>query len=149
MTLYNCKVDGDQYRITKFTSDLDVESTYLLTETECECPAGHRPTCRHRTMLPRFVMKSATSGQFFHDYDSLRWFPATLEGLDPSQESPEPIPPPHPSQPSPSPSSLPPIPPLPPGINLLSLTDIEGCYNAIASALGEPTLPPSKPLRRI
>jgi len=51
MTLYNLHTDGDQYRITKLTNDLEVESSYLMTAAECECPAGHRPTCRHRQMF--------------------------------------------------------------------------------------------------
>ena len=82
--LYNCKTDGDQYRITKFTADLEVESSYLLTETECECPAGHRHTCRHRQMLPKFIDRRATRGQWFLDYATDKWIiasGATLEDL--------------------------------------------------------------------
>lgn len=58
MTLYNLKHDGDQYRITKFTSDLEVKSSYLLSQDresgtmECDCPAGHHYSCRHRQMFP-------------------------------------------------------------------------------------------------
>src|SRR5580765_5431444 len=99
--LYNCKTDGDQYRITKFTTDLEVESSYLLTETECECPAGHRHTCRHRQMLPKFIDRKATQGQWFLDYATDKWIiasGATLEDLgaplgpsecEPQYEEPE------------------------------------------------------------
>lgn len=79
MTLYNCKTDGDNWRITKFTNDLEVESSYLCSDAECECPAGHRPACRHRTMLPRFITKSATSGQFFHNFEANEWIRASTE----------------------------------------------------------------------
>ncbi len=70
--LYNCHTDGDQYRITKF-NDGEVESTYLCTVDECECPAGVRPTCRHRHMLPRFIAKGAVNSFYFYDYDRQGW----------------------------------------------------------------------------
>src|SRR6266403_5314053 len=72
-TLYNCHTDGDQYRITKFDSFGNVESTYLCTVDECECPAGHRPSCRHRHMLPRFIAKEAVNTFWFYDYDRQGW----------------------------------------------------------------------------
>lgn len=70
MTLYNLKTDGDNYRITKFTSDLDVESSYLTSLTECECPAGHRPTCRHRQMLPHMLSNDMLDAPKFMDFDT-------------------------------------------------------------------------------
>lgn len=70
MTLYNLKTDGDNYRITKFTSDLDVESSYLTSLTECECPAGHRPTCRHRQMLPHMLANEMLDAPKFMDFDT-------------------------------------------------------------------------------
>jgi len=72
-TLYNCHTDGDQYRITKFDSFGNVESTYLCTVDECECPAGFRQTCRHRHMLPRFIAKGAVNSFWFYDYDRQGW----------------------------------------------------------------------------
>lgn len=71
--LYSCRHDGDQYRITKLTHNLDVESSYLCTFDECECPAGVRPTCRHREMLPRFVERGAISTGWMYDYDRGGW----------------------------------------------------------------------------
>ena len=70
MTLYNLKTDGDQWRITKFTNDLDVESSYLLSETECECPAGSRPTCRHRQMLPTLIAEGLENTSGFYDFEN-------------------------------------------------------------------------------
>lgn len=49
--LYNLRYDGESYRITKFHDD-EVEGSYLVTYDNCDCPAGHRHTCRHRQMLP-------------------------------------------------------------------------------------------------
>lgn len=79
MSLYNCKADGDQYRISKFTNDLDVEASYLTSNDECDCPAGHRPVCRHRIMLPRFIAKNATAGQWFHNYEANQWIRAASD----------------------------------------------------------------------
>lgn len=72
-SLYNCRHSGDQYRITKFTSDMDVESSYLCTTAECECPAGHRPTCRHREMLPKFIAREHIGDEWFYDYSRGGW----------------------------------------------------------------------------
>lgn len=85
-TLYNCKTDGDNWRITKFDTDLNPISSYLCTERECECPAGHRPTCRHRTMLPRFLAKSATRGNWFHNFEQNEWVRASSEDEDAAEE---------------------------------------------------------------
>ena len=67
--LYSLRTDGDQYRITKFV-DGDVESSYLCTESECECPAGHRHTCRHRQMLPQMLAHKLTNTHWFFAYDA-------------------------------------------------------------------------------
>lgn len=71
--LYNCHHDGDQYRITKFNELGEPESSYLCTETECECPAGVRPTCRHRQMLPKFLAREAIDSYWFYDFDRGGW----------------------------------------------------------------------------
>lgn len=79
MSLYNCKSDGDQYRISKFTNDLDVEASYLTDGSNCDCPAGHRPVCRHRIMLSRLIAKNATAGQWFHNYENQQWIRAASD----------------------------------------------------------------------
>lgn len=71
-TLYNCHTDGDEYRITKF-ADGEVESSYLCSADECQCPAGHRPTCRHRMMLPLFINRGAVNSYWFLDFDRKGW----------------------------------------------------------------------------
>lgn len=72
MTTYNCKHSGDQYRITKFNRDGDTESSYLCSHHECECPAGSRPTCRHRQMLPVFLDLNLVNSHLFLDWDNGR-----------------------------------------------------------------------------
>jgi hypothetical protein len=71
--LYLCRTDGDQYRMVKMTSLSEVESSYLCSETHCECPAGVRPTCRHREMLPRFIQRNAINTGWGFDYDRGGW----------------------------------------------------------------------------
>lgn len=71
--LYNCKHAGDQYRITKFDADANVEASYLTDGVECDCPAGVRPTCRHRKMLPLFKASKGTNGNLFYDFDAGTW----------------------------------------------------------------------------
>jgi hypothetical protein len=71
--LYSCRHDGDQYRITKFDEDFNVESSYLCTVADCECPAGVRPMCRHREMLPKFLSREAVGTGWMYDYDRGGW----------------------------------------------------------------------------
>lgn len=122
--LYNCHTDGDQYRITKFSEHGEVESSYLCSEEECECPAGHRHTCRHRQMLPMFLAREAVNSFWFLDWDRKGWV-AVEQPVETDSE-----------------------PDLPEGVQLVSLGDPETLYNTIADAVGEPRMPP-KPLRRI
>ncbi len=76
MSLYSLKTDtaakafgAAQFIITKFDDDLNVEASYLVTELACTCPAGVRPSCRHRKMLSR--MKSHLDDGWFYDYEHL------------------------------------------------------------------------------
>lgn len=71
--LYNCvtTIDGDgngAYRITKFV-DGNVESSYITTRKTCDCPAGVRPICRHRQMLPAFLNHNIVNQPWFWDFD--------------------------------------------------------------------------------
>lgn len=66
--MYSLRTDGDQWRITKFV-DGDVESSYLCSEAECECPAGHRHTCRHRQMLPNMLAHGLANTHWFYLFD--------------------------------------------------------------------------------
>lgn len=67
--LYSIRTDGDQWRITKFV-DGDVESSYLTTHSECQCPAGHRQTCRHRQMLPSMLAHGLCDTHWFFCFDT-------------------------------------------------------------------------------
>ena len=84
MNLYNCKSVSDGYRITKFTRDYVVESSYVVSAEGCDCPAGHRPVCRHRTMLPFFEDGGHIDDGWFFIWDTRQW----LRPIDPEILSP-------------------------------------------------------------
>lgn len=72
-TLYNCvrtidAGDNVKFRITKFV-DGEVESSYLTDRHTCDCPAGVRPTCRHRQMLSDFLNHDLVNQPWFWDFD--------------------------------------------------------------------------------
>jgi len=126
-TLYNCRHDGDQYRITKFDDDMNPQGSYLLSLEECECPAGVRPTCRHRQMLPKFISRQHVGDEWMFDFDRGGWVqmgpefarqePKGIQAIDDDS-----------------------WPNLPEGVTMIVLDHpdkIEDVYNAIADAVGE------------
>ena len=73
-SLYNCRSTGlANFTFTKFDADLNVESSYQTTEKECTCPAGAKPTCRHRTMLPLFITAGHVDDGYFLDWSTRMW----------------------------------------------------------------------------
>lgn len=114
MTLYNLKSADGEYRITKFDDDLNpVEgSSYIVSFEECTCPAGSRPTCRHRQMLP--VMIDRMDTPWFYDYEDGMW-------QDPLGEAEVEM-----------------FAPVPEGVAVLGLDDAEKLHNTVAEAVGEP-----------
>jgi hypothetical protein len=72
MTIYNAIHDGDEYRITKFNVDGNVQSSYTCNHVDCTCPAGSRDTCRHRQMLPTFLEHNLVNSHLFLDWDNGR-----------------------------------------------------------------------------
>ena len=75
MILYNAKVGilEGQFIVTKFDDDLNIESSYTTTLSECDCPAGQRSTCRHRQMLPHFIAHDYADTNWFFCYDDQNW----------------------------------------------------------------------------
>lgn len=76
MTSYTCRPDSasGKHRLTKLDADFNVEASYLTDAFSCDCPAGKRPSCRHRTMLPEFLTRSRDTGTWFYDYDTANWY---------------------------------------------------------------------------
>lgn len=85
--LYNCRHNGDQYRITKFDDDMNVESSYITDGEACDCPAGVRPTCRHRQMLPKFLARKHIGDEWFFDFDRGGWVQMGEEWAAPQEEA--------------------------------------------------------------
>lgn len=128
-TLYNCHHDGDQYRITKFDDDMNVQSSYLCTTDECDCPAGVRPICRHRDMLPKFIQRETIGTEWFLDYDRGGWVQMGPEWAQTVEELEEAY------------GTTGELPPLPEGITMIVLDSPEKVvevHNAIAKAVNEP-----------
>ena len=82
-SLYNCSAEGpDSFLVTKFDTDLNPEATYALSAFEddqgvlgctCDCPAGHRPTCRHRQMLSLFIGNKHVDDGWFLNWNTRQW----------------------------------------------------------------------------
>jgi hypothetical protein len=68
ITLYSLRTDGSGHRITKFV-DGEPEGSYLVSREACECPAGHRSTCRHRQMLPQLLAEGIANTHWFWNFD--------------------------------------------------------------------------------
>ncbi len=83
MNLYNCKHADSGYRLTKFTKDYEVESSYVVSAEGCDCPAGIRPVCRHRTMLPFFLEHNHVDDGWFFIWDTRQWLRPIDDGLRP------------------------------------------------------------------
>lgn len=73
--LYNLKTQLDgSYGIAKFTSGLEVESSYTVSISQCDCPQGERgKSCRHQRMLPLFLALNRVDTDFFLDFDTKTW----------------------------------------------------------------------------
>lgn len=88
-------IDPGLFKITKLDSDYNVESTYLVTSRECTCPAGTRPSCRHRDMLHFFLDASHIDDGWMLDWSSRSWRKPLCEDLreQPIHEQGTPVPP--------------------------------------------------------
>lgn len=71
MTCYNLRTHDNSWRITKFDDDYNPLATYHLDASgrTCDCPAGVRPTCRHRQMLPRMLTAGIADSPAMYDHD--------------------------------------------------------------------------------
>ena len=71
MILYSIRRGPRGHSITKFDEDLNPVASYDVSVGSCTCPAGPRPTCRHRKMLARMLPK-VDSVQFYC-YETQTW----------------------------------------------------------------------------
>ena len=86
MNLYSCR-DGRNgaYIITKFDMDMvPVDgASYSVTNATCTCPAGARPTCKHRrVLLPKFLQRGHIGDGWFYNEANGMWHrPVTLADI--------------------------------------------------------------------
>ncbi len=64
---------GNEWQITKFDSDFNVEATYTTSAQGCDCPAGERSSCRHRKMIPIFAQHGHIDDGWFLEYETRQW----------------------------------------------------------------------------
>lgn len=87
--LYNLRKTSDGFMLAKFGPDFNVEAVYHLQPQAggytCDCPAGHRPSCKHRKMIARMIPK-ADSDEFYC-YETQSWHkPLAPKGVEPMQD---------------------------------------------------------------
>ncbi len=72
--LYACRaISPVEFRMTKFDQHHNILSSYTLTQEGCDCPQSHKPTCRHRKMLPTFAKAGHIDDGYFLDWDTRMW----------------------------------------------------------------------------
>ena len=76
---------ASEWIITKFDGDYNVESVYAVSATGCSCPQSHKPTCRHRKMLPLFLSLKHVDDGWFLDWDTRLWRKPLASEAIPSQ----------------------------------------------------------------
>ena len=110
-TIHTSLIQGE-YVIQKFDADYLCESIYVMTSTECSCPQGHKPKCRHRTMFPLFLKFGHIGDGWFLEWDTRQWRrPVNDIPVD-----------------------------LPEGVTVMGFDDPHALHNAIANAVGEETV---------
>jgi hypothetical protein len=106
--IYTCKPTPhpNTYAMTKFTNELDPRSTYIVSDSECNCPRGElgKP-CRHRDMLRHFSRSKHIGDGWFYNWSTRQWI-KPVEDFEPAQDEPQPVA----VAPEPEVPSLPPAP---------------------------------------
>jgi hypothetical protein len=88
MSVYTVRHTDDGWRVTKFDQDLNVESSYTVRGTTCECPQAARGYCRHLDILSSFQAMDRVNTGWFLNFDSGDWLPP----LDTGEPPPSPVP---------------------------------------------------------
>lgn len=82
--VYNYRGSPSAGIVTKFDDDLNIESSYTIEITDgklrCGCPAGARPSCRHRQMFTQLRERMNTA--WFLDFDTRQWVDPTGEASE-------------------------------------------------------------------
>ncbi len=75
MELYSLHATAEpgEFIIQKFDTDYHCESVYALSASTCLCPQGHKPKCRHRTMLSMFLAHGHIGDGWFLEWNTRMW----------------------------------------------------------------------------
>lgn len=81
--IYTVVQANNLFEVKKFDKDFNFLQQYFVTELGadsanmiCTCPAGAKPTCRHRQMVRLFEAEGKlNTGEFYH-FDKKKWLPA-------------------------------------------------------------------------
>ncbi len=82
ISLYHLRSIGQSdtsFRITKLDEDYSIEAAYVVSAAECSCPAGSRPSCRHRQMLPFFLAQGHIDNGWMLDWATRMWRKPLIE----------------------------------------------------------------------
>lgn len=88
--LYNIRRGPHGYQLGKFDRDLNLLAIYDTDAKHCTCPAGTRPTCKHRKMLPRMLARVNTNE--FYCYETQTWSRPLAQMADEYRGEPKPPP---------------------------------------------------------
>jgi hypothetical protein len=93
MSVYTVRAFEHGWRVTKFDSDLNVESSYAMLDepkgVACECPQAARGHCRHIDILGMFQAEGRVNSGWFLDLDSGEWVPPIESGEPPPAPVPD------------------------------------------------------------
>lgn len=78
-TIRQNKPDDVTYECVKVDPDSTSVQVYHISDLPggamiCTCPAGGRPTCRHRQMLRLFQAEERINSGWMYQFDSKKWF---------------------------------------------------------------------------
>ena len=82
--VYSIRTEGESFRITKFTKDLNPVGFYKLVEKDggftCNCPQSNRGACKHLDVVDAFMTypERIDKGWFFCQQTG-DWFPPVTE----------------------------------------------------------------------
>lgn len=77
------------FRCIKLDKDFEVTGQYVVTIVNwgkpnqfmtCECFAGSKSTCRHRTMLTTFIEQDKIDSGALYEFDKDKWYEPPKQG---------------------------------------------------------------------
>jgi hypothetical protein len=72
MTLYNIFTERNGFRVAKWDNWFNVEASYLVTATDCNCPSRIKP-CKHVAMVGVAKALKTIDTQMFLDPETCQW----------------------------------------------------------------------------